>query len=60
MFRIQKKYYKKIATQLLTHMWHVILLQHNNPLKGENVTIDSGGKLKRDWNYSSATNRFMW
>jgi len=43
-FQILKKYYRKIAMQLLTPIWHVIQLQPNNPLEGENVTIDSGEK----------------
>ena len=29
MFRIMGKYYKKMAMQLLTLIWHVIPLQHN-------------------------------
>ena len=28
-FRILKKYYKKMAMQLLTPIWHVIPLRHN-------------------------------
>jgi len=30
-FGILKKYYIKMAMQLLTPIWHVIPLRHNNP-----------------------------
>ncbi len=33
MFRILKKYYKKMAKRLLTPIWHVIPLRYNNPTR---------------------------